>query len=448
MSRRRSITRRLILALTAAIVVFWGVTAAALTYVFSEELNETFDLSLREAADRLLPLAIDDVTDRNDGAARPSPPTRPGGVAYLTYQVRNGDGTILVATPPPPEAPDGLYDAGISRGYRSVGGFRTYTDTDPRTGISITLAETTAHRSEAIGDTTRTLFWPLVALVPLSALVIWLAVVGSLSPVRQLRNQIALRGGSNLSALDVSGQPEELRPIAEATARLVDRLRAAVEAERAFAANSAHELRTPVAGALAQTQRLITELADGPGSERARQIETSLKKLARLSEKLLQLSRVDAGLATADADTDLRPVLDLVVNDFARELRDEHRISYRRGADADLFASMDAEAFAIAMRNLIDNAIKHGPAGGQIEVAVAPGTVHVRSGGPAVADDILGRLGQRFARGASAAEGTGLGLALVDTIARQAGGRLELISPVEGQADGFEARLSVNPVRG
>ena len=81
-----------------------------------------------------------------------------------------------------------------------------------------------------------------------------------MKPVLRLSRDIAA-AAPNLAPLDISDQPSELRPIAEAVARLVERLRAALDAERAFAANSAHELRTPIAGALARTQRMIAELA-------------------------------------------------------------------------------------------------------------------------------------------------------------------------------------------
>ncbi len=77
----------------------------------------------------------------------------------------------------------------------------------------------------------------------------------------RLSGDIAGRGVSNLAPLDISDQPAELRPIAARSPALMERLRTALDAERAFAANSAHELRTPIAGALAQTQRMIAELA-------------------------------------------------------------------------------------------------------------------------------------------------------------------------------------------
>jgi two-component system OmpR family sensor kinase len=130
-----------------------------------------------------------------------------------------------------------------------------------------------------------------------------------MKPVLRLSGDIARRSSDNLAPLDTSDQPGDLRPIAEAVARLVERLRAALDAERAFAANGAHELRTPIAGALARTQRMIAELSDPNDRRRARDVEVTLKRLSGLAEKLMQLSRVDAGVSLGDRDVDLVPVL-------------------------------------------------------------------------------------------------------------------------------------------
>jgi two-component system OmpR family sensor kinase len=253
-----------------------------------------------------------------------------------------------------------------------------------------------------------------------------------------------MRGGRNLAALDISGQPGELQPIAEAVARLVERLRVALDAERAFAANSAHELRTPIAGALAQTQRMIAELSDARDRRRARDVEAALKRLSSLAEKLMQISRVDAGVGLGDKDVDLIAVLDLVVNDCAKRLDDPDRIHYLKPDGATLVAGMDMDAFAIAVRNLIDNAVNHGARHGAIEVKVEPeGVIRVINEGPVVPPELLTGLKHRFARGETHSAGSGLGLAIAETIMAQTEGRLELFSPPSGQTSGFEARMVV-----
>src|SRR5690606_29157019 len=89
-----------------------------------------------------------------------------------------------------------------------------------------------------------------------------------------------------------------------------------LEVERSFTANAAHELRTPVAAALAQIQRLIAELDQEGARSRARGVEAALKRLARLSEKLLQLARAQGGRLRAERPTDIVPILALVLGEL------------------------------------------------------------------------------------------------------------------------------------
>jgi two-component system OmpR family sensor kinase len=222
---------------------------------------------------------------------------------------------------------------------------------------------------------------------------------------------------------------------------LLQRVKATIDAEREFATNSAHELRTPVAGALAQTQRLLAELRDEASKARARNIETALTKLGRRSEKLLQLARADAGLGQTATVADLGKVLSLIVRDYQRNPATGKRLIYSASADP-LMRAVDVDAFGIVASNLIENAILHGSPGGTIGVSVDDdGSISIANDGPVLSAAELESLKVRFRRGATVAKGAGLGLAIADTIVRQMGGLLELRSPASGRMDGFEARI-------
>jgi two-component system OmpR family sensor kinase len=437
----QSMTARLIAGLTLGTTLLWCGAAAYSTYVSYHELNETFDRALQEAARRLLPLAADDVLGHEGRDARAIHHFIEGRKEYFSYQLRDATGRILLRAHDAPLAP---FDNIATPGFSTVGNYRLFTNTDAASGLSITVAETTKGRWEEAVDGAEGMLWPLVGLIPLNMLVIWLTVRGAMKPVLRLSGDIASRSGYNLAPLDISDQPGELRPIAEAVARLVERLRAALDNERAFAANSAHELRTPIAGALAQTQRMIAELADPKDRRRARDMEATLKRLSALAEKLMQLARVDAGVGLGDKDADLIAVLDLVIGDCAKRLDDPERIRYVKPNDIALIARLDMDAFAIAVRNLVDNALNHGPSDGTIDVMVeGAGVIRVINGGPVVPQEALAGLKRRFARGQTRYAGSGLGLAIVDAIMKQTGGKLELFSPPPGRDDGFEARLTV-----
>jgi len=103
----------------------------------------------------------------------------------------------------------------------------------------------------------------------------------------------------------------------------------------------------------------------------------------------------------------------------------------------------DIDALGIAIRNLIENALKHAPQA-QVEVRVeAPGRVIVSDDGPGVAAETLATLSQPYSRGSTRSEGTGLGLAIVARIAEQQHAALVLQSPPPGAGQGFRATLTI-----
>jgi len=339
------------------------------------------------------------------------------------------------------DAPVEAFDAPLRQGFADSGPWRVYTVGPPDDGIFIQVAEATAHRSESLWGSVLSLLLPIGVLIPLSALGIFFAVRLGLRPVREFSAQIGERHATNLSEVSDTGLPSELQPIAHAVNGLITRVRTALDAERSFAANSAHELRTPIAGSLAQTQRLIAELEGNPALGRAQQIEASLLRLKQLSEKLLQLSRADAGIGALSHPVDLLPALSLMVDDLRRAMPGSKVIDYEVDPALTLAAPMDVDAFGIAVRNLLDNARFHGAPDQPIHISAHPGVVEVSNDGPTVGRETLAQLTARFVRGSTTAQGSGLGLAIVDTIMRQSAGRLELVSPRPGRTDGFCARL-------
>jgi two-component system OmpR family sensor kinase len=197
-------------------------------------------------------------------------------------------------------------------------------------------------------------------------------------------------------------------------------------------------LRTPIAAALAQTQRLIAELPSAALQERARKMEAALHALSRLSEKLMQLARAEDGRVLADTPQDLRPVVSLVVDDCRRA---QGVIALDLPAQP-VRSRIDPDAFAIVVRNLVENALKYGAPEQAVTVSLsADGSFTVANRGPVVRGDLLERLTTPFERGTALAHGSGLGLAIVEAIANAAGATLTLRSPAPGWPDGFQAEV-------
>lgn len=438
MNRRHSLQGRLGLWLGLALTLVWLAAATAAALLARREMTAVFDSTLQETAERILPLAVLDIVGRDDEGVTQHLSAIRANDEIFTYLVRDDQNRILLQSNGANPADFPPWDG---TGFRQSGTHRFFNDEALRGSVRITVAEPLDHRAKAARDLLIGMGLPLIVLLPVALCLIVLTVRASLRPLRGFLARLAARNARDLSPLSAAGLPTELAPLAQTLNDLLDRLAAAFAAERSFAANAAHELRTPLAGAIAQAQRLQSESADPAARTRAAEIEATLKRLARLSERLMQLARAEGGRLRLDRAADLRPVARLVVEDLAHAAPPGRiRLSLPAGA---VPSDLDPDAFAIALRNLVENALRHGD-GGPVEVTLSPdGRLCVANGGAPVPGDALGRLTDRFERGSSDRAGSGLGLAIVAAIADRAGGRLTLVSPREGRPDGFEARLDL-----
>jgi two-component system OmpR family sensor kinase len=437
---RRSLQWRISLWLGLGIALLWIVAAVVTAQKVRHEMDKVFDSALEETAQRILPLAVLDIVGREEGDTSQRISTLRQHDEYFTYVVRDAHGSVLLRSH---AANDAIFPPFSRMGFLNTTTHRIYFDAAIQGTVTIAVAEPLAHRSEVANKALLGLALPLGLLVPLSLLAVWGVVRVTMAPLRNLRRGIEARGSGDLSPVPVVGLPSEIGPIADAVNNLLDRLRRALEAERSFTANSSHELRTPVAAALAQAQRLIAETKDTAARERAQQIETALRRLSRLSEKLMQLAKAEGGRLQNKETTDIVPVLKMVVDEMTRAPAAAGRIVLDSPVGP-VLTNVDTDAFAVLARNLVENGFKHGAPDAPVVVMLSgDGTLTVSNEGPLVPPDVLARLSRPFERGRTDADGSGLGLAIAKAIASGVGGELVLTSPLPGRQSGFEARFSV-----
>ncbi|MGJ5086540.1 MULTISPECIES: ATP-binding protein [unclassified Bradyrhizobium] len=435
----RSLQWQISLWLGLGVALLWIVAAVVTGQRLRHEMNEVFDSALEETAQRILPLAVLEILGREaDGTSQRIATLRQHD-EYFTYVVRDERGTVLLRSH---GADDAIFPPFSRMGFVDTPTHRIYFDTAVRGTMTIAVAELLTHRREVANQALLGLAWPLGLLIPLSLLAVWGVVRVSMTPVRRLRSDIEARGTGDLSSVPAAGLPSEIGPIADAVNGLLEKLRRALEAERSFTANSAHELRTPVAAALAQTQRLIAETRDTAARTRAQQIEVALRRLSQLSEKLMQLAKAEGGRLQGKETTDIASVLKLVVGEMMRDPAAASRLAVNIPVTPVLF-DIDTDAFAILARNLIENGLKHGAPDAPVAVALSnTGVLTVTNEGTAVPPELLERLSRPFERGSTDADGSGLGLAIAKAIASGVGAELVLTSPLPGAQGGFQARFS------
>lgn len=432
-----SLEARLALSLGLLITLIWVAAASVTALILRTEINEVFDSALQETAQRLLPLAVTDIVDREDDGVTQRLGALREHAEYFTYVVRDEQGRILLQSH---AADPAIFPAYDGAGFRQTAAFRLYNDDALKGTIRITVAEPLEHRATVLREIVLALGLPLLLVIPIALAAIVFAVRASLAPLRRFRARLAKRGSSDLSAVPVGGLPAEMMPLAVALNDVLARLKAAFEAERSFAAHAAHELRTPLAGAIAQAQRLRGETSDAAAAARAAGIEQTLKRLTRLSERLMQLARAEGGRLRLDVPRDLRPAARIVAEDTARDAGAGRLVLNL--PQAPVLSDLDPDAFGILLRNLIDNALRHGTEDGVVEVSLSPdGLLRVSNDGPVVPPETLARLTHRFERGGAGNEGSGLGLAIVAAIAERLGSPLVLQSPATGRDQGFEVAI-------
>lgn len=275
-----------------------------------------------------------------------------------------------------------------------------------------------------------TLLWDFVQL-DVTLVLVWVGIQLGLRPIRRLRDEIADRSPLDLRPIVESSIPREIAPVVVTLNRLFGMLRASVESQQQFIANTAHQLRTPITGMQAQLDLLIREPAAQPVNARLLTLQEGVRQLAHSANQLLTLARADpsANLGAKNQPVDLKAIaLEVVARFIDRALQSDIDLGVEASA---VTIHADPSLLDDLLSNLVDNALKYTPAGGKVTVLAG-----IQNGRPflAVDDSGLGipeaerqRVRQRFYRlPNSSGHGSGLGLAIVDEIARLYGASVSI----------------------
>jgi signal transduction histidine kinase len=277
--------------------------------------------------------------------------------------------------------------------------------------------------------------WMLAASFALSlAIAVW-TIRSSLRPLSALSKRAAKIGPRSAGLrLPVERLPGEIRPLVEAINRALERLDQGFEAQRRFTASAAHELRTPLA--------VLTARLDALGPEAAATLLPDVQRMNRIVEQLLRVARLDSGGLDLSHEVDLRKVAADVVGYMAGVAIRSGRKLALGGEAGPILVRGDAGALGDALRNLVENAIRHAPASSEIEVLLAAdGRLTVRDSGPGLTAEERELAFRRFWRGRGArGAGVGLGLTIVAETARAHGGEVA-VTPNELGGSDFTLRI-------
>jgi two-component system, OmpR family, sensor histidine kinase TctE len=274
-----------------------------------------------------------------------------------------------------------------------------------------------------------TLLWDFVQL-DVTLVLVWVGIQLGLRPVKRLRDEIADRSPLDLRPIE-SSVPREIVPVVVTLNRLFAMLRAAVQSQQQFIANTAHQLRTPITGMQAQLDVLVAEPAAQPIRSRLLTLQEGARQLAHSANQLLTLARADpaANVAAKNQPVDLKAIVGEVAAKF-----------FDRALQANIDLGIDARPVTVhadpsllddLLSNLVDNALKYTPAEGSVTVSAGMQNerpfLAVEDTGSGIPEADRQRVRQRFYRlPNSPGHGSGLGLAIVEEIARLYGASVSI----------------------
>lgn len=335
-----------------------------------------------------------------------------------------------------------------------------------RDGSRIAVSQETRIRDQIARQSALYATLPLLLLVPVLLAVMLLLVRLMLLPLAELSRKVDARQEHDLKPLPKSGLPTELQPFVNAINGLLGRTGAAMESQRRFVADAAHELRSPLAALSLQAERLHAAPMSSEATERLETLQAGIRRSQHLLEQLLLLARAQnarwgqgqpaATVASAPAAVAVLPVMRRVLEDLL-PLADQKGLNLGISAapgvthdaqvDERIRVAADEMALYTLLRNLVDNAIRYTPAGGQIDLWVDQrGTevvMAVQDDGPGIPAEERARVVDPFYRVLGTGEsGSGLGLSIVDTLVGNLKGRLRLDDAV-GHAHGLRAEVTL-----
>ena len=443
--RNPSLRWRLLRVVGLAALVVWTLTGMLSYQRALHEAEEMMDGHLAHSARLLQALTRSNETRLDELAERLALINQKDPGVYeppLEFQIGRGDGTILIRSADAPPIPI-LGAPGFTEIERDGHGWRLLNTVSEDGAYRIQVSQALSVREYEAFEVASQTSLPLAIILPLLLLALYLSIRRGLQPLDELAADVGARSAENLAALPRDHIPQEVRPLVVALNRLLGRLNQALEGERRFTADAAHELRTPLAAVKIQTQVALASTDPQKHAHALQQVLAGVDRSSRLVDQLLRLARLDPL-----ADIPNPQPVDLL------DLAEDAMLAANAGAEAEegrvglgeagsVSVPGDSDLLEIAVRNLVDNALRYAPPPGRVRIDVGRDEhgprLAVIDQGPGVPAADLGRLSERFYRGRDvSAEGSGLGLAIVARIAELHGARLEFAN---GEQGGFSATL-------
>lgn len=411
-----SLRGRLLLGLGLGLSVLWLLLALWLHHAVRDRVAAVLDARLAASA-RMVASLVD------AGAAAPAALTRGGSLPLsgIACEVSGLRGELLARSDGAPGAPLASSRDGFNE--RELDGERWRIFTVTEGGLRVASAERMAGRTAFMHQVALVLLAALTLGLLVSLALVWWAVGRALGPLSSLRDQLARRDTGDRRAVATPPGAVELEPMVATLNQVLAREREALARERRLTDDLAHELRTPLAAI--RTQLQVAQRVGGERAEHARDAaQQAAQRLGHSLDQLLALAREQNAPEATSAP--LTVLMEELRGELALALR-ERRLRLRRVGEAGTPAA-PAGLVRVVLRNVLENAVRHSPQGGEItvgwETSGGEVSVYIDDQGPGLDPDQRLRALDRGWRGRGG--GRGLGLAIVATVMARTGGQVSL----------------------
>ena len=321
----------------------------------------------------------------------------------------------------------------------ATGQWRIYEPAISDIGLAVAVGESMSSRYVLVENIALALIVPLLLLIPASIALIWLMLLDGLGALRSLADALKAKSGTNLAPLEMTQWPRDLGGLLTAINDLLTRLDRSFRQTSRFTDHAAHELRTPLAGLKLNAQMIETEKDPQQQREIVRRIREGADRAATLVEQLLTLAHLDSG-TFLKSPNDVTAIAKSALEELA-PFATAKEVRLALTAKPAIMAQADALLLKMIVVNLVDNAIKQSPLGGEVAVEIgcestegAAGSVRlvVMDQGPGILAEERQRVFERFYRGDNDKPGAGLGLSIVAEALTQVDGSISLEAPDDG----------------
>lgn len=313
----------------------------------------------------------------------------------------------------------------------------------------IAVAQETGIRDETARDSALRTVTPFLILIPLLLFLVSDLVRKKLRPILKMSEEIDGRSEQDLRPLVSKDLPREIRPFVVAINRLLLRVDMAMQTQRRFVADAAHELRTPMTALALQAERLAgTELPD-EARERVKTLRRGIERGKNLLDQLLCLARQQALTEDlSNGQISVQHVSRRVLEDLV-PLAEAKQIDIGMTSDTDIVVDAREMDLVTLIKNLADNAVRYTPGGGRVDIIIETDSQErrliIEDNGPGIPEAERQRVFDPFYRILDQNEiGSGLGLSIVQTIATRIGAKIQMTYTDPIQKTGLRVCVSWN----